>query len=290
MMRDELRYAPKMHSTIISGRIPPCSVILMFRSDGRTIRSIPHREIPIASRRKSCWDTPLSSGKLGRRRPKVRAGRGYGRRFACPQSAPIRRGGTVKVTDDRRISGRGDEIASGPESAIRLMPLQRAATGGCLMIRKPDAVLRDETIASSGRPLAEWGTRSDRCVSCASASRQRAQQNKIESLRRRAIQIERSCHLRGDRSAQASFGELSVFRFAERIDPVMPIVAETNDAGANRAVFWPLGARGHRSTARSTRTNHPTSRPSGPDMSKPRWRATVKMSLSPRPHMFMQMR
>ncbi len=33
----------------------------------------------------------------------------------------------------------------------------------------------------------------------------------------------------------------------------------------------------------------PASRPSGPDMSKPSTRATVKMSLSPRPHIFMQM-
>ncbi len=34
---------------------------------------------------------------------------------------------------------------------------------------------------------------------------------------------------------------------------------------------------------------HSTLRPSGPDMSKPSARATVKISLSPRPHMFMQM-
>lgn len=213
-------------------RIPPCSVILMFRSSGRTILSIPHRENPIATRRKTSRDTPLSSGKSDRR-PKVRAGRGHGLRFACPKSDPLRQGGCVKGTDDRRISGRGEEIASGPESAIRLMPLQCAAARGRLMIRKQDAALRDETIASSGRPIAEWGTRSDSSVSCAPASRHREKQNKLESMRRRAIQLERSCHLLGDRSAQASFGELSVFRFALRVDPVMPIVAVTNDAGAN---------------------------------------------------------
>ena len=41
-------------------------------------------------------------------------------------------------------------------------------------------------------------------------------------------------------------------------------------------------------TACSSRP-YSTLRPSGPDISNPRCRATVKMSLSPRPHIFMQM-
>ena len=175
-MRYKFRDAPKMHATIISWRIPPCSSILLFRSVGRTIPSIPNGENPIATRRKSCRDTPPSSGKPDRCRPKVRAGRGYGRRFACPMPDPLRQGGCVKGTDDRRISRRGDEIASGPESAFRLKPLHCATARGRLIIRKP-AALRDEAISSPGRPLAESGTRSDSSVLRSRIATTRAAEN-----------------------------------------------------------------------------------------------------------------
>lgn len=173
LMRYEFRDAPKMHATIISCRIPPCSDILLLRSVGRTIPSIPNGENPISTRRKSCRDTPPSSGQPDRSRPKVRAGRGYGRRFACPMPDPLRQGGCVKGTDDRRISRRGDEIASGPESAFRLKPLHCATARGRLIIRKP-AALRDEAISSQCARLRNREPDRTR-ASCAPASRQRAQ-------------------------------------------------------------------------------------------------------------------